>query len=145
MASFGWPHESVGPSLIYSVLCRCLILLFLPRCPWLKSPGLRVCLSRWRCEELGHKQDQCGTMEIGTVIRIPDAPAATPNWAGANRIPVSIQGVTYYTLVDSGCEQISIHQEVSQSMAAGPEHMMKVLCVHGDVHKLVPLPIHFRG
>ncbi|XP_060785448.1 uncharacterized protein LOC132891665 [Neoarius graeffei] len=40
----------------------------------------------WRCGEPGHIQ-QCTAMEVGAVVRIPDAPEAALDRAGAYRIP----------------------------------------------------------
>ncbi|XP_060774613.1 uncharacterized protein LOC132884734 [Neoarius graeffei] len=41
----------------------------------------------WRCGEPGHLQQQCTAMEVGAVVRIPDAPEAALDRAGAYRIP----------------------------------------------------------
>ncbi|XP_060774272.1 uncharacterized protein LOC132884447 [Neoarius graeffei] len=41
----------------------------------------------WRCGEPGHLQQQCAAMEVGAVVRIPDAPEAALDQAGAYRIP----------------------------------------------------------
>ncbi|XP_060761264.1 uncharacterized protein LOC132871173 [Neoarius graeffei] len=41
----------------------------------------------WRCGEPGHLQQQCAAMEVGAVVRIPDAPEAALDRAGAYRIP----------------------------------------------------------
>ncbi|XP_060768622.1 fibrinogen C domain-containing protein 1 isoform X1 [Neoarius graeffei] len=101
----------------------------------------------WRCGEPGHLQQQGTTMEVGAVVRIPDAPEAALDRAGAYRIPVSIQGATYQALVDSGCNQTSIRQSLVQNEALGGAQGVRVLCVHGDVHRypLVPVHIIFRG
>ncbi|XP_060783177.1 uncharacterized protein LOC132890378 [Neoarius graeffei] len=47
-----------------------------------RKPG-PVC---WSCGEPGHLQQQCMVMEVGAVVRIPDVPGATLDWAGAYRI-----------------------------------------------------------
>ncbi|XP_060782398.1 uncharacterized protein LOC132889677 [Neoarius graeffei] len=101
----------------------------------------------WRCGEPGHLQQQCTIMEVGAVVRIPDAPGAALDRAGVYRISVSIQGDTYQALVDSGCNQTSIHQNLVQDEALGGAQLVKVLCVHRDVHNypLVSVHIFFQG
>ncbi len=59
----------------------------------------------WRCGDPGHFIDRCPVMEVGTLVRVPDAPQAAPDQAGGYQIPVSIRGGTYWALVDSGCNQ----------------------------------------
>ncbi|XP_067309292.1 uncharacterized protein [Pseudorasbora parva] len=39
----------------------------------------------WRCQ--GHFIDRCPVMEVGTLIRVPDAPQAAPDQAGLYQIP----------------------------------------------------------
>ncbi len=39
-------------------------------------------------------------MEVGTLVRVPDAPQAAPDQAGGYQIPLSIRGGTYWALVD---------------------------------------------
>ncbi len=51
-------------------------------------------------------------IEVGTLVRVPGAPQAAPDQAGGYQIPVSIKGGTYWALVDSGCNQTSIHQSL---------------------------------
>ncbi|XP_067305339.1 zinc finger and SCAN domain-containing protein 21-like [Pseudorasbora parva] len=41
----------------------------------------------WRCGDPGHFVDRCPVMEVGTLIRIPDAPRAAPDRAGLYQIP----------------------------------------------------------
>ncbi|XP_060780893.1 zinc finger and SCAN domain-containing protein 32-like [Neoarius graeffei] len=41
----------------------------------------------WCFGEPGHLQQQCSVMEVGAVVRIPDAPGAALDRAGAYRIP----------------------------------------------------------
>ncbi len=86
-------------------------------------------------------------MEVGTLVRVPDAPQAAPDQAGGYQIPVSIRGGTYWALVDSGCNQTSIHQSLIQPEALDKSCMVRVRCVHGDVVKypVVLLTIQFRG
>ncbi len=101
----------------------------------------------WRCGDPGHFIDRCPVMEVGTLVRVPDAPQAAPDQAGRYQIPVSIRGGTYWALVDSGCNQTSIHQSLIQPEALDKSCMVRVRCVHGDVVKypVVLLTIQFRG
>ncbi len=101
----------------------------------------------WRCGDPGHFIDRCPVMEVGTLVRVPDAPQAAPDQAGGYQIPVSIKGGTYWALVDSGCNQTSIHQSLIQPEALDKSCMVRVRCVHGDVVKypVVLLAIQFRG
>ncbi len=46
----------------------------------------------WRCGDPGHFIDRCPVMEVGTLVRVPDAPQAAPDQAGGYQIPVSIRG-----------------------------------------------------
>ncbi len=101
----------------------------------------------WRCGDPGHFIDRCPVMEVGTLVRVPDAPQAAPDQAGGFQIPVSIRGGTYWALVDSGCNQTSIHQSLIQPEALDKSCMVRVRCVHGDVvtYPVVLLTIQFRG
>ncbi len=101
----------------------------------------------WRCGDPGHFQDHCPMMEVGLLVRVPDSPTAAPDQAGQYQIPVSIKGGTYQALVDSGCNQTSIHQSLMQQRALDMSRKVKVRCVHGDVadYPLVPVSIKFRG
>ncbi len=101
----------------------------------------------WRCGDPGHFQDHCPMMEVGLLIRVPDSSGAAPNQAGHYQIPVSIKGGTYQALVDSGCNQTSIHQSLMQQRALDTSRKVKVRCVHGEVvdYPLVPVSIKFRG
>ncbi len=101
----------------------------------------------WRCGDPGHFIDLCPVMEVGTLVRVPDAPQAAPDQAGGYQIPVSIKGGTYWALVDSGCNQTSIHQSLIQPEALDKSCMVRVRCVHGDVvkHPVVLLTIQFGG
>ncbi len=101
----------------------------------------------WRCGDPGHFIDRCPVMEVGTLVRVPDAPQAAPDQAGGYQIPVSIRGGTYWALVDSGCNQTSIHQSLIQPEALDKSCMVRVRCVHGDVvtYPVVLLTIQFRG
>ncbi len=106
-------------------------------------PGPACCC----CGDPGHFIDRCPVMEVGTLVRVPDAPQAAPDQAGGYQIPVSIKGGTYWALVDSGCNQTSIHQSLIQPEALDKSCMVRVRCVHGDVVKypVVLLTIQFRG
>ncbi len=101
----------------------------------------------WRCGDPGHFQDHCPMMEVGLLVRIPDSPGAAPDQAGQYQIPVSIKGGTYQALLDSGCNQTSIHQSLIQQRALDTGRKVKVKCVYGDVanYPLVPVSIKFRG
>ncbi len=101
----------------------------------------------WRCGDPGHFMDRCPVMEVGALIRVPDAPQAAPDQAGLYQIPVSIKGGTYLALVDSGCNQTSIHQSLIQLGALDKSRVVPVRCVHGDVVKypLMSMLIQFRG
>ncbi len=101
----------------------------------------------WHCGDPGHFIDRCPVMEVGTLVRVPDAPQAAPDQAGGYQIPVSIRGGTYWALVDSGCNQTSIHQSLIQPETLDKSCMVRVRCVHGDVVKypVVLLAIQFRG
>ncbi len=81
------------------------------------------------------------------MIRVPDAPQTAPGQAGWYQIPVSIKGGTYQALVDSGCNQTSIHQSLIQPEALDTSRMVQVRCVQGDVVKypLMSAVIQFRG
>ncbi len=86
----------------------CQFLVPLPATRVAGKPG-PAC---WRCGDPGHFIDRCPMMEVGTLVQVPDAPQAAPNQAGGYQIPVSIKGGTYWALVDSGCNQTSIHQSL---------------------------------
>uniref|UniRef100_A0A9J7ZU93 Gypsy retrotransposon integrase-like protein 1 n=1 Tax=Cyprinus carpio carpio TaxID=630221 RepID=A0A9J7ZU93_CYPCA len=86
-------------------------------------------------------------MEVGTLVRIPDDPQAAPDQAGLYQIPVSIKWGTYRALVDSGCNQTSIHQSLIQAGTLDTGRMVKVRCVHGDIveYPVKAIAIQFRG
>ncbi len=65
-------------------------------------------------------------MEVGLLVRVPDSPEAAPDQAGQYQIPVSIKGGTYQALVDSGCNQTSIHQSLIQQRALDTSRKVKV-------------------
>ncbi len=86
-------------------------------------------------------------MEVGDIGPGSGRPQAAPDQAGGYQIPVSIKGGTYWALVDSGCNQTSIHQSLVQPEALDTSCMVRVRCVHGDVaeYPVVHLAIQFRG
>ncbi|XP_057200037.1 uncharacterized protein LOC130560338 [Triplophysa rosa] len=47
----------------------------------------------WRCGDPDHFLDRCPMMDVGLMVRVPDAPQAAPGQAGGYQIPVSIGGV----------------------------------------------------
>ncbi len=97
-------------------------LVLLPATRVAGKPG-PACL---RCGDPGHFIDGCPVMEVGTLVRVPDAPQAAPDQAGGYQIPVSIKGGTYWALVDSGCNQTSIHQSLIQPEALDKSCMVRV-------------------
>ncbi len=115
--------------------------------PSAAGAAVRPGLACWRCGDPGHFQDHCPMMEVGLLVRVPDSPTAAPDQAGQYQIPVSIKGGTYQALVDSSCNQTSIHQSLMQQRALDMSRKVKVRCVHGDVadYPLVPVSIKFRG
>lgn len=88
----------------------------------------------WHCGEPGKFLDQCNVMEVGVLV-----------WTYC--IMVSVQGCTYHALVNSGCNKTSNHQCLVQGDSLGNACLVKVVCVHGDVHEylLVPVIIKFWG
>ncbi len=114
-----------------------------PPLGWRGSLGRPVGVAGIRATSI----DRCPVMEVGTLVRVPDAPQAAPDQAGGYQIPVSIRGGTYWALVDSGCNQTSIHQSLIQPEALDKSCMVRVRCVHGDVvtYPVVLLTIQFRG
>ncbi len=134
------PSPAAGP--VSSVSPRQL-LVPLPATGVAGKPG-PAC---WRCGDPGHFIDRCPVMEVGTLVRVPDVPQAAPDQAGGYQIPVSMRGGTYWALVDSGCNQTSIHQSLVQPEALDMSCMVRVRCAHGDVaeYPVVRLAIQFRG
>ncbi len=56
----------------------CQFLVPLPATRVAGQPG-PAC---WRCGDPGHFIDRCPVMEVGTLVRVPDAPQAAPDQAG---------------------------------------------------------------
>lgn len=77
----------------------------------------------------------------------PDSLWAAPDQVGQYQIPGSIKGGIYYTLMDSGCNQTSIHQSIMQQRALNMSRKVKMRCVQEDVmdYHFVRVSIQFRG
>ncbi len=130
-----------GESDVEQIIDRVVLEQFIARLPQKTAQWVQC------CGDPGHFIDRCPVMEVGTLVRVPDAPQAAPDQAGGYQIPVSIKGGTYWALVDSGCNQTSIHQSLIQPEALDKSCMVRVRCVHGDVVKypVVLLTIQFHG
>ncbi|XP_073790166.1 uncharacterized protein [Danio rerio] len=89
----------------------------------------------------------CSVKEASALIRVPATPIVAPGRNGLYRVPVSIKGGTYQALVDSGCNQTSIHQSLLQDPALDMSRTVRVRCVHGDIihYPLTAIDIQFRG
>ncbi len=100
-----------------------------------------------RCGDPGHFISRCPVKEVETLMRVPDTPQAAPDQAGLYQIPVSIKGGTYPALVDSGCNQTSVHQSLIQPEVLDKSRVVRVRYVHGDMvnYSLVSVAIKFRG
>ncbi|XP_073764991.1 uncharacterized protein [Danio rerio] len=122
------PAQSVGPAALGGITGR-------------SGPAC------WHCGGADHAPENCSVMEVGALVRLPDVPAVAPGRDGLYRIPVSIKGGTYQALVDSGCNQTSIHQSLLQDPALDMSRTIRVRCVHGDVihYPLTAIDIQFRG
>ncbi|KAK0136850.1 Zinc finger and SCAN domain-containing protein 23 [Merluccius polli] len=66
----------------------------------------------WRCGQLGHFRGECPLMEVGQVIRVVGPPAPSPGPGGTYSVPLRIQGGTHQAMVDSGCMQSIVHQNL---------------------------------
>ncbi|KAM4562630.1 uncharacterized protein PAE49_011040 [Odontesthes bonariensis] len=101
----------------------------------------------WRCGRPGHFRRECPLMEVGQVIRVvgPAAPSAGPG--GTYSVPGRIQGGTHQAMVDSGCMQSMIHQNLIRPGALIEASWVDIKCVHGDIHRypVVSVEILYKG
>lgn len=83
-------------------------------------------------------------MAVGQVFHVAWAPRLSPGPGLTYCILVRCQGGVYQAFVDMGCMQILVHQSlVCPTLEA---ELVKVKCVHEDVHEypIVPLLIKFK-
>ncbi|XP_051815566.1 uncharacterized protein LOC110961245 isoform X1 [Acanthochromis polyacanthus] len=101
----------------------------------------------WRCGQPGHTRRECPLREVDQVVRVAGPPAPSPGPGGTYSVPVRIQGGVHQAMVDSGCEQSQIHQNLVRPGALVEASWVRIRCVHGDVHKypIVPVEIIFKG
>lgn len=66
----------------------------------------------WRCGQPGHFHSECPHMEVGQVVQVAGPPTPSPGPGGTDSAPVRIQGGKYQAMVDSGCTQSIIHQNL---------------------------------
>ena len=66
----------------------------------------------WRCGQPGHVRRDCPLMEVGQTIRVAGPPAPSPGPGETYSVPVRIQGGRHQAMVDSGCMQSLIHQNL---------------------------------
>ena len=90
---------------------------------------------------------ECPLMEVGQVIRVVGPPAPSPGPGGTYSVPVRIQGVTHQAMVDSGCMQSIVHQNLIRPGALIEAGGVDIRCVHGDIHTypVVLVEIQFKG
>ncbi len=144
-----WPDRPLPPARGGGARAHYLFTVLSPAIPcppFCRWGGGKAWAGLLEMRDPGHFQDHCPMMEVGLLVRVPDSPGAAPDQAGQYQIPVSIKGGTYQALVDSGCNQTSIHQSLIQQRALDTGRKVKVRCVHGDVanYPLVPVSIKFR-
>ncbi|XP_059210478.1 uncharacterized protein LOC131989303 [Centropristis striata] len=86
-------------------------------------------------------------MEVGQVVRVVGPPAPSPGLGGTYSVPVRIQGGTHQAMVDSGCTQSIVHQNLIRPGALREAGWVDIRCVHGDIHRypVVPVEIRFKG
>ena len=101
----------------------------------------------WRCGQLGHFRGECPLMEVGQVIRVVGPPAPSPGPGGTYSVPVRIQVGTHQAMVDSGCMQSIVHQDLIRPGALIEAGGVDIRCVHGDIHTypVVLVEIRFKG
>ncbi|XP_073804506.1 uncharacterized protein [Danio rerio] len=114
------------------------------------GPGGIVRMSGPRYWHRGHEDSApkvYSVKEVSALIRVSATPIIAPGRDGLYRIPVSIKGGTYQALVNSGCNQTSIHQSLLQNSALDTSRTVRVRCVHGDVihYPLTAIDIQFQG
>ncbi|XP_061918090.1 uncharacterized protein LOC133659350 [Entelurus aequoreus] len=108
-----------------------------------ETPG-PVC---WRCGQPGHVRRECSMMEVGQVMRVVGPPAHAPDLGETYCVPVRVQGGIYRAMVDSGCKQSMVHQNLVRPGALKRATRVKIRCIHGDVHEypIVPVQILYEG
>ena len=108
-----------------------------------QMPG-QVC---WKCGRPGHTRRDCPLMEIGQVVRVAGAPISSHDPGETYHVPVRIKGGVHQALVDSGCTQSIIHQDLVRPGALVEASWVDVRCIHGDIHRypVVPVEIRYRG
>ena len=86
-------------------------------------------------------------MEQGQVIRVVGPPAPSSDSRGTFCVPVRIQGRVRQAVVDSGCQQTVIHQDLVRPGALVEAARVRIKSVHGDIHEypVVPVEIWFKG
>lgn len=72
---------------------------------------------------------------VGQVFGVAGAPAPSPSPGGTYCILVRCQGAICQALVDTGCTQNLVHQNLVRPGALLEAEWVKVKCVHGDIHK----------
>ena len=101
----------------------------------------------WRCGQLGHFREACPLMEVGQVIRVDGPATPFPGPGATYSIPVRIQGAVHQAMVDSGCMQSMIHQNLVRPGALVEACWVDIRCVHGDIHRypMVTAEIRHQG
>uniref|UniRef100_A0A8P4KG28 Gypsy retrotransposon integrase-like protein 1 n=1 Tax=Dicentrarchus labrax TaxID=13489 RepID=A0A8P4KG28_DICLA len=83
-------------------------------------------------------------MEVGQVIRVAGPPTPSPGPGGTYSVPVRIQGGIHRAMVDSGCTQSIIHQNLVRPGTLVEASWVDIRCVHGDIHRYVVVPVEIR-
>ena len=86
-------------------------------------------------------------MEVGQVVRVAGSPTPSPGPGGTYSVPVRIQGGVHQAMVDSGCQQSLIHQNLVRPGALLEASWVEIRCVHGDIHRypIVLVQIKYKG
>ena len=81
------------------------------------------------------------------MIRVVGPPAPSPGPGETYSVPVRIQGGTHQAMVDSGCMQSIVHQNLIRPGALLEAGWVDIRCVHGDIHRypVVPVEIRYKG